>query len=285
MAIYDKNGNVLLSAYDVNADILSSAYDIDGNIIHSSEPPAPNFKVMSYNVGHWYTGGASIVPSAKDADYYALQNGMIQNADADLLCICEYRNMFSESGRTALSLLSQYYPYIKTVNGDYNYTGKAICSKYPLTDLHIITQQYWYSNMTFNGETIPVIIVHLSANDSRTEQLANLVTYLRGKQKFIACGDYNTLSITGSVTTEASDYTNMIVPLLNANFNLANCSDNGFLVTYSDEPTGTYTGCLDNIVTSSNITIIDAYVDETKLTDSIVDKTDHMPLIAELHIN
>lgn len=85
-------------------------------------------------------------------------------------------------------------------------------------------------------------------------------------------------------STSGSDYTDVIEPILAAGFHSANCTDYGFLVTYSDQPNSTWTGCLDDIVTSGNIEITSAEVDTTKLTDNIGDKVDHMPLIATVVI-
>jgi len=284
--IYDIQGNTLISAFDIEGDELNRAYDTDGDIVFQRDF---DIKVMSYNVGQWYIGNSNPVPASKDEAYYNLQNGMIQRADADILCICEYLDAFSKSGRTALSLLEQYYPYIETREGSSGYMGRAICSKYPITNFvhHAFNNggRYYDScTVTINQIPVTVIVTHLeyaSDDSGRIAQLNELISYLLTLDKFICCGDYNMLDCK---STSGADYQTMMLPLLNAGFHCANCTDFGFLETYSDQPTGTYTGCLDNIITSSNITITDAYVDETKLNDGISDKTDHMPLIAELQI-
>lgn len=289
MAIYDADGNQLYACYDADGNSLNSAYDADGTLIFQRD--APVIKVMTYNVGQWYIGTGTNVPADKDADYYALQNSMIQNADADVLFINEYWDTFSKTGRTALSLLEQYFPYIQTQGGSSGYYGRAICSKYPLGtwEHHSYTNEsnryYDSTTITVSDRQIKLVVTHLEPRDAskRYAQITELISYLSSLNRFICGGDLNTVTITGSVTTEADDYTNIITPLLNAGFNCAN-NESQFLVTYSDEPTGTYVGCLDNIITSANISITDAYVDTTKLTDSIADKTDHMPLIAELAV-
>ena len=290
MAIYDINGSPLNSAYEVDGDTLSQAYDINGTPLLNPT----TLKVAQYNVGSWYDGNHDNVPADKDEEYYELQNESISSIDADILCLEEYTKQFSKLPRTAISLLEQYYPYIHEQGGDSATvtSGRCICSKYPITDYatHQYTQtgapRYYDScTITVNDIPITVIITHLnynsSSNTSRVNQLNELKTFCQSQTRFIACGDLNTLDCK---TTSEADYTSMIVPLLNAGFHLANCSDFGFLITYSNEPTGTWTGCLDNIFTSSNITITSATVDTTKLTDGLTETTDHMPLIAEIQM-
>lgn len=288
--IFDIHGDPINSCYYVNGNALPFAYSKNGEQIF-----ADGFllKVATYNVGQWYYGSGTNVPSAKDAEYYALQNGMIQNADADILFLEEYWKVFSGTGRTARSILEQYYPYIHEQGGDSGYFGRCICSKYPISDYTIHSysnesSRYYDSCTVIVGDVpITLIITHLATDNKRYVQIGELITYLSGLTRFVCAGDFNTLTITGNgkVTTEAQDYEDIIIPLVNAGFHCANCSSLGFKITYSDEPTGTYTGCLDNIITSSNIDILSAYVDETKLTDGLTERTDHMPLIATLHIN
>ena len=288
--IYSISGNQIFSAFDVGGTSKAKAYDISGEEVFST---ATSIKVMSYNVGQWYYGGQVAVPADKDAAYYALQNAMIANADADILCMNEYLSEFSATGRTALSLLSQYFPYIHEQNGTgtvTSSTGRCICSKYPISNYSVHTyatsgspRYYDSCTITINGTPITVVVTHLNYNatsdTSRVSQLQELITFLQGQTHFIACGDLNTLY---AKTTEEADYRTMIQLLLNAGFNLANCDDGRFLITYSDQPTGTYVGCLDNIITSYDI--VSAYVDDTKLNDGLTEKTDHMPLIATLRI-
>ena len=282
--IYGKDGTQLFSAYDKSGVSLQSAYDVDGDLVFSSG--GIGLKTMTYNCGQWYVGGGDNVPADKDAAYYALQSGMIQNANADVLFINEYWKVMSKTGRTALSMLQQYFPYIHEQGGNSGYFGRCICSKYPITQYTV----HNYSNeanryydscvISVDGVEITLVVTHLATDSKRNTQITELISFLSGLNRFICAGDFNPLTISNGTTTEAEDYTNIIVPLLNAGFHCANCSTD-FMYTYNDN---TWNGCLDNIVTSSNIQIESAYVDTTKLTDSIVDKVDHMPLIAELAI-
>lgn len=285
MAIYDINGNRVMKAYDLNGDMPSLAYDIEGNLVYTKEPIT--LKAMTYNVGQWWYGSGANVPAEKDEAYYALQNGMIRNANADVLFLQEYRDNFS-ADRTAVSMLSQYYPYIEARSGGAgSYLGHAICSKYPLLNYttHGFGDGRYYDSatITYEGISITLVVTHLSTSaDSRYSQITTLKSFLSQQNRFICGGDFNTVTIYNNVTTTADDYINVVTPLLERGFNSANWSDFGFIHTYNDN---TWNGCLDSIITSSNISIDSAYVDTTKLTDEITDKVDHMPLIAEITIS
>lgn len=283
--IYGKNGLALNSCFSQSGLPLQNAYDLNGNTVFPSEPLS--LKVMTYNCGEWYTGGGDNVPAEKDSDYYALQNGMIQQNNPDVLCIQEYWKIFSKTGRTAIPMLQQYFPYIQEEGGDSGYFGHCICSKYPITNYTVRKysgeQNRYYDSctITVNGIEITVINTHFDTTLAKREaELPELISFLQSQNRFIACGDFNTIHC---LDDTGEDYTAIIVPLLNAGFHVVNCSTLGFMQTYRDEGTG-YVGVLDNIVTSSNIQIVSAHVDETKLNDQLSDKTDHMPLIANLSI-
>lgn len=292
--IYDKSGTQVSDAFDVNGNDLQTAYDINDNTVFQKS--LTTIKAMTYNVGQWYIGNGSVVPSADDEKYYTLQNGIIQRADADILFINEYRDQFSGTGRTALSLLSQYFPYIETRNGTSGYMGRAICSKYPLYNytVHNFTSGntgYYYdtAETEIDEKSVTLVVIHLMVNpeENRYVQAQELCNYLNTLNTFICAGDYNT-GISpdyGSDNTESTAYAHYVKLFTDKGFHTANFGKNGFLVTCNDGVDGTGIDWdIDNIITSSNIEIDSAYVDTTKLTDGISAKTDHMPLIAELQI-
>lgn len=283
--IYTKNGITATTAYNKSGSAINNAYDKDGNLVFVSQGEV--IKIMTYNVGQWYIGSGDNVPADKDAAYYALQNGMIQNANADILFINEYWDVFSKTGRTALSLLEQYFPYIHTENGSSGYYGRAICSKYPLSNYtkHSYTNEssryYDSAVITVDNKQITLVVTHLSTDqDKRMVQIPELIAYLSNLDRFISAGDYNT-----GVKPNISDgrYETNVVPFLEAGFHMANFSSWGYLVTCNDGIDGTGQDyCIDNIISSANITFVNAYVDTTKLTDGISAKIDHMPLIASV---
>lgn len=290
MAIYNLHGEQLTAVYNLSGEELDHAFNISGDLIYSKSAPIPSIrlKVMEYNVGQWYDGTASAIPAEKQAAYYELQNGMISRADPDVLLLCEYSDTLVD-GTTAVQMLGQYFPYIHRVpiSEASSYSARAICSKYPISNYtkHVFENNsnnyYDEATITVDGTPITVIVTHLSphSNAERWAQFQVLMSFLQTKETFICGGDFNTLDCT-AVT--GVDYENMIWPMIRAGFGVANCADFGFIHTYSDQPLASWTGCLDNIVTSANFTVLSAIRDDAKLSNSAVEKTDHMPLIAVL---
>lgn len=290
MAIYDADGNQLLVCYDADGSQLSHAYDADGSVIYSAI--TINLKVMEYNVGQWYIGSGVNVPLAKDAEYYALQNGMIANDDADILCLCEYRTQFS-SNRTAKSMLEQYYPYIAENNGTAGYNGKCICSKYPISDY----QSYFYTmdagrknnydvvTVTVDDIPIKVICTHLEPTNQTVKhaQALELFNFAQSlNSRYIICADFNTEMVNPMSSDNNAVYGNF----LNAGDTLANGGAFGIFNTScnSDDWTND-ANSIDNIICSPSIEITSVSTDTTKVTDSIMEgKIDHIPLIAEVSV-
>lgn len=288
--IYDKSGTQVFDAFDIDGNELQTAYDINGNTVFQKSPTT--IKVMTYNVGQWYIGNGNVVPSADDEKYYNLQNGIIQRADADILFINEYRDQFSGTGRTALSLLSQYFPYIETRNGASGYMGRAICSKYPLSNYAVQTftdSSYYYdkAEITINGRNIVLVVIHLTPKSGGNVQAQQLCNYLKTLNTFICGGDFNTgfSPSRDNDNTESTNYAQFVKLFTDEGFRTANFGKDGFMVTCNDGVDGTGVDWdIDNIITSSDISVLSASVDTTKLTDNISAKIDHMPLIAELQI-
>lgn len=287
MSIYDKDASPLLLTYNKGGTAIETAYDIDGSVVYTRTPPL-GIKVMSYNVGGWYIGSGTNVPSDLDATYYELQNGMLADNDPDILCLQEYWANFSPT-RTAESMLSQYFPYIQTRNGLTSYYGRAICSKYPITNYttHSFvsdpTRYFDSCTITIDGEEYTVVTTHFALNLADRElQIAEILDFVSTLDKFIVCGDFNTADC---LTSSGADYIGVIQPILSAGYNIANCYGNQstFKVTYSELPNNdTHNLVLENIITSSDLAIRSVSVDTTKLTDGINEKVDHMPLIANL---
>ena len=286
--IYNKNGSLLNEAFSIAGQLLTSAFNVSGLQVY---PDSVTIKVMSYNVGEWYYGAGDNVPSDKDAEYYALQNGMIEANDPDVLCIQEYWKIFSKAGRTAKSMLEQYFPYIIEQGGDSGYYGHCICSKYPISNYvqrhYTDNNQRYYDSCTITISGIPVTFIntHLDvrSQENRTAEIGELLAFMATQTRVILCGDFNTGIGTATANTESTPYVNNVKPFIDAGYHSANFSDFGFMVTCIDRLTDV-PYYLDNIYTSSNITIDNAEVDETKLNDLINDPIDHMPLIATLTI-
>lgn len=292
--LYDINGNIINSAYEIDGDSILVAYDVYATIIWTSAPRM--LKVATYNVGQWYIGNGSNVPADKDEQFYNLQNGILQRADADILFINEYRTPFSASGRTAESVLSPYFPYIEARNASSGYMGRAICSKYPLSNYttHTFTSGtsgYYYDSaeIEVDGNIITLVVLHLMLNPeaSRYLQAQELLAFFKTLGSFIAGGDYNTgmSPDRGTDNTESTAYAHYVKLFTDEGFNTANFNPT-FFITCNDGVDGTGTNWdIDNIITSANIIPFDAYVDTAKLSANLGVKTDHMPLEANIQIN
>ena len=287
MAIYNINGWPLSQALDIDGNMKGAAYDIAGNQVFFGGPKV--IKVMSYNVGGWYIGSGSNVPASKKAEYLALQTGMIIGNDPDVLCIQEYLPNFSSDGTSALEMLQELFPYVHAVPSGTWY-GRAICSKYPISNYtqrqYTVDSSRYFDSCTITFGSIPVTFVttHLALSQSnRNPEISQLITYLQTLDRFVACGDYNSMIVDDSANVESEAYADNVKPFVDKGFHTANYDEFGFMITCVDRSNGT-NYYLDNVYTSANIDILNAYVDETKLHDLIDDPIDHMPFIATLQI-
>lgn len=292
MSIYDADGNALYAAYDADGNALPKAYDADGNVIWTAEPIT--LKVMTYNVGGWYIGSGTNVPADKKNFFYAMQTGMIEDNDPDILIIQEYLANFSADGTSALTMLQGLFPYVHTKTSG-KYSGRAICSKYPITNYveHAysvhgsgVSPYYDSCTITKNGVALTIVDTHLDTDATRRAQhIQELIPFLETLDRFIIGGDFNTMIIPSTANTSSSNYINYVKPFVDAGFNTANFQDveNGFKVTYIDND---WYGYLDDIYTSSNIFVSNVYVDTTKEDEiaTIGTRLDHMPLIATVTI-
>lgn len=289
MAVYDKNGNVLAQVFDKNGVVLIRAYDKDGNAIYQQNPIT--LKVMQYNCGQWYIGSHDNVPSDKDSEYYSLQSGIISDNDADVILFEEYTAQFSKAGRTAVSLLSDNYPYYhEETNGTTTtVTQRAIFSKYPISNyvthpFNDGTTYYFDScTITVNGIPIHVIVTHLHWNDiTKRAQEASLIRADANNYDYVIIGgDMNTVDNYG---LDGEDYIAVLKPFVDDGYKLANGGTYGFLKTATTGSVEAET-CLDNIIISENISFTSVTVDRTKETDDVTDVIDHEPIVAELFIS
>lgn len=285
MAVYDNSGNQLYDIANVDGKSLLSAYYVSGDSVFQR-----GLKVCTYNVGGWYIGTGENVPASLDNAYYALQNGIIDRINADILCINEFWTAFSASGRTAASLLSQYYQYIETRDGGTKYAGHAICSKYPISSY---TQHYfsgettrYYDDavITIDSNPVHVIVTHLHPSDSdiRVAEATELCNYVKTlADPFIICGDFNNGLHDPFTELNHAIYDQFI----NYGCSLANGGAFGIFKTYCNGTDWANVGsALDNIIVSSAITITSVGTDTTKTDDSIVDVIDHIPLFATMSL-
>ena len=288
MAIYDISGNSLGAAYGKDGSALSAAYDKAGNTVWTAGPIS--LRVCSYNVGGWYIGSGTNVPADKDATYYALQNGTITDIDADILCMQEFWTQFSKLPRTAESLLSQYYPYIRTADGTATYTGRSICSKYPILSYtrHRFSGENRYyddAGISVNGKTVHVFVTHLHPSDpsAKIREATELFSFIQsqGYTDYIVCGDFNSTLYDPFSETNAAIYNQFI----NAGCTLANAGAFGIKPTACNSANWSADSfAIDNII-AHGLSIDAVATDTRKTTDSafLADgKIDHIPIYADL---
>lgn len=289
MAIYDGTGTQLNACYDGEGNALQYAYDGEGNLIFTSRET--DLKVMTYNIGQWYIGDGSNVPTAKYSDYYALQRGMLASDDADIVGFQEYYDPFS-SGHTVESVIGEYFTN-HVNNAVSGYSAKAIYSNgYALSNYEEVPfvngagRNYIKASIVVNGKTVWIINAHLDTSNNESAKVAQaqeLFDAVENLEYFIILADFNTVC----KSTSDEEYTTIMKQFIDAGYHSANCSaQHGFIDTWTDGTTssGTWYPC-DQIITSANIDMLSVYTDRTKVTDNLGDVIDHIPLIAELAIN
>ena len=285
--IYDINGNQIGTVYDVNGNTLTQAYDINGNpLIEQGE--GTTLTVMTYNIGQWYTGIGSNVPTDKYDSYSSLQKQIFSAVNPDIACLQEYYDPFS-SGHTVESVMGDYYDYIN--HSGSGYAQKATMTKgYPMSGYATTTmtggQSYTECTIEVDGKTVYIINAHLATSSQEANKVAQaqtLCNHLKTLNSFILFGDFNTVC----KSVEDTEYTTIMKQFVDAGFNVANCSAQfGFKDTWTGGSTasGTWYPC-DHIITSADISMANVRVNTIKLTDGLSDTIDHIPLIAEVTIS
>ncbi len=217
--------------------------------------------------------------------------------------IINFRRFFGSKNFDIVGL-QEYDTYIKqdhsvtSLNGLFNHwftseisTGswESLQSRYYLFDTGRaqLSNERWYvyGSFYYGDKKIFLINVHLSPGHSaeaaatRLTEANEILTLLSDKTYFIMFGDFN---------PEPGEEDTLFKVFTDAGYNLANCDFFGKFWTWSsnradfssDVPTGTVY-YIDNIITSSNISINNAYK-----VNTYADLTsDHIPIVAELTIN
>jgi endonuclease/exonuclease/phosphatase family metal-dependent hydrolase len=206
----------------------------------------------------------------------------------------EYLKDFCQDGEPAANLMGLFFDNMETTNQETAYRGHAICTKgYPISDYrtHLFSnagdtnyQGYETAKITVCGKTIHLINTH---NNYRTSpqaiHMTEVLAAIEPMEYFILCGDFN-IDLQTEDKTDVQ-YLQSVKPFYDRGYHMANFNDQrGWLKTYYGTAEATNGKFTDNIVTSANIEIISASIDETKLTDAISDKIDHLPIIAKLSI-
>jgi endonuclease/exonuclease/phosphatase family metal-dependent hydrolase len=230
-------------------------------------------RVCSYNVGLWNDGVNAGVPTAEVATKTNAWRRFIGANDPDFMFLEEAREYFDASNtkKASSQIFSNNYPKWFWLN-----TAKmlGIASKYNANDIEMVSTgtfsdrpyvKFWAD---INGKKVNFILCHLSleANSSgaRQDQMSELATLLGTYEYGVLCGDFNAYS-----TSE-----------FDTHFSAFNMANHGWFGDYATWPHATASWpneCIDNIITTKNITIRNVELGTEELSD-------HMPLFAELDI-
>lgn len=278
MGAYNKNGTLINPAFAKSGQPIATTYSVEGE---KSRP----IRVMTYNVGGWYDGKGTNVPSAKDQAYFNLQYSTIVDNDPDILIINEYWDQFSQKPRTAMSFLSERFPYILHCKGTETVLGRCICSKFPISHY----EEHYYNDAPddryydsvfaeIDGRLVTLVVTFFWWNDTdvRASEAQTLVAFLNSLDTpFICCGDLN--------TGRAVDNTQVIKVFLDAGYDVANRANYGSYITYADTIGSGGYAAVDNVIISPDFTFVNIRNDDRKLHDEITTETaDHLPLVVDL---
>lgn len=286
MSVYNKNGESLNSVFNRVGSSLAQAYDVNGNSLLSG---GTTLKVATYNVGGWYIGSGTNVPTDKKTEYVNLQQSILSAVGADIVCFQEYWNQFCADGTTADSVIGEFFAYQQKRDANSTWNGHVIASKsLPITDYSIYNfvnatgaaPGYEKGYITVGGHRICILNTHLctTAAGKKPEQSQEVFEALANEEYFVCMGDYNVL---------IDQYDTVIKQYIDAGYNSAQWTERfGMFYTYyaTASVDGTK-GVTDQIFTSPNIEITNVYVNTIKLTDGLNEKIDHIPLIVELVIH
>lgn len=295
MSIYDSKGNSLESTDIVNSSGISidTAYDMHGDVIYSNTPSAPvSFRIMSYNVGSWY-GYGNAVPAQYGQQYYDMNEDIFDTCSPDFVGLQEY---YSKIGNlNAQELIMQTDPYFYGVDKTSAGAGRAFASKFQLMeprDTLFSTQDggearyYLKAYIYVGGRKICVISAHTSySGDYPFIQCNELLNVVAKEKYFIVVGDMNVRID----ELHSTNYDRLNGVWESKGYNSASGEQFGIQKTFRlSGADGTWHG-IDQIFTSSNITIDSVIIDDMK-TDkyrSLTGNThiDHCPLIANVTIN
>lgn len=244
----------------------------------NSEMPL-KLRVGTYNVGHFNQGRLGGFQGEGRIVKAELNNWRkwIGQQSLDILGVNEWNLYFDKdsSFHAARELLEPYYSniYLGTEN-TWIYNGFA--SNFEIFNIHeeVWAGEYYavIGEMRINGKIIHIISTHLPWQEQWHDQaVEDLIKLLSGFEYFICLGDMN-----------AKDKNQLL--FAEAGFNIANGGNMGWFSTAAqNSAASSYQGRedtnIDNIITSSNIKIMNVEVPYTGLND-----LDHLPVMADVII-
>lgn len=236
-------------------------------------------KVGTYNVGHFNQGRLGGFQGSGNIVKAELNNWKtwIGMQSIDILSLNEWNLYFDKDSTYDATdeILAPYYSNIR-FGKENTWIYNGIATNFPLYNIEqkdLDGEYYAVSGeIKIGSKIIKVISVHVPwQKDWHDRSLNKLIEYLKEFEYFICMGDMN-----------AKDENQQL--FLKAGFNSANGGNMGwFSTTPGSESSTGYKGNqdrnIDNIVTSSNIKIMNVHSPKTGLND-----LDHKPIIADVVI-
>lgn len=222
------------------------------------------FKLCTFNVGKWYNGATAGCPTEYVAERKKEWFKFMGKYQPDFLCMNEALVNFDadETIEAYDDIIANNYPYLSEVEGKEDklasiYSGLTIATWSTVSSMFTFTKE-------IKGKTIHFLFGHLSLDDTtRTAQLAAIATYISQNEYCVVCGDFNIDAMTELEVFEG--------------YNVANGGNFGTFETLISGSTSATCRSIDNIITTSNIKILNVEVPEVVLSD-------HAPLLATLKI-
>jgi hypothetical protein len=233
------------------------------------------FCIMQYNVGAWYNGKGEAIPVADELTYLNLQKTILDKYAPDILCIQEFtEGIGMRSDYLAIrDLLAPRYDNIFAYPKD-TYQGKCICTNRQAQNPSFVDYVGTWMNyeklyITCNGKKICFVSTHWGPNAEWSESDAQqLLNAIEGEEYVVICLDSNV-----NILNKGELYQNTLKLF----------EDAGYIVHNQDMITSKNDTAIDNIITTSNITMKSLIVDKEK---DILDKEqrDHYPLVGYFEI-
>lgn len=286
MAVYGINGGALDYVYDVAGAILQQAYDVAGNGLIDGPVVIPSLVVMSYNVQDFTGINAqqalqNAIVNTYDADIIGIQEFYKQDVVPDIAAnmLASYAHLYRSTHKNFNAIASQKNLYSITI-ADYASQDPEDMSRYSETRCYI--KGYF----TWAGRQICFINTHLCylTDSYKYAQMAELFALAQQEDYVIITGDFNFFAL----AADEPDYINMYKQFVDAGYKLADCTEQGFVKTYSNLTSAAsladFRSAADNIIVSSNINIDSVVFDTTKLSYLDGNVIDHIPVIATLSL-
>lgn len=252
------------------------------NVVREKVGINTKLRVCSFNVGLW-TDGVSSNARVADEDVpkasVALRR-FIGESNADFILCEEATHEFDKSmtidAYTQCFENNLPYGWKTSESGNWEYVRQMLlASKYKIVNVKAheykcgSTRGYATFDASICGKYVTFIVCHLSTESNsdglRQQEMEELKSVMNDYEYSILCGDFNAYSI--------DEFTNHF-----GDFNIANHGYFGDFTTWPVDGWESWNHCLDNIITTKNITIENVYMGN-------VDMSDHRPLIADLLIN